>query len=448
MKRLLHVVAMAGIAFGALPMYGAPGLPVKNVMSSGCLDPGNELDDKQRAVELEDYASIDMSLSGNTLAVGLNAWEYNCGLNAFNPSVSVENGVMTVALKADISPMWCLCHFNFSFETENVVESKYLVRVLPNDSEEDVRLFEADLREGSSIHLDEEATLPGSLFNENTEWVYYNENSAGKRNIFRLRFIPNESVPGSGTIRMSVDGDDSGFIDLADIIECAPGSITVMPLTMTPPKMLWEYAPLSETYDLTAEGETLTSYLRVGGDISQLADEPAFFRDFFNHRMEQLNVGKLERVDLSTMPVVKFTYDNGYEWIQGIGSVSESLPNSLIYPVYSGKFDPQTMTRLMYVQDTATGVIIYGSAKLDPSWVPAGVPAVAQQPILEVTDKEATCRMDGAIRIEVYSIGGLRLLSADGEDSVTVGFGSLAPGNYLLKVEGETESLTRKIMIK
>lgn len=160
---LLPLMAMAVTAYGKE-------LTVTNMELSDCLTKQEETRSIatkaiNEDIDLNDYASIDISYSDRSLSVRLNAWEYNCGMTEITPSITSNDGKITMDLPVtEELSMWCLCPFNLMFDIGNVDPGKYLFSIKSEGSCEEPRLFELELTEGLNVRLSEEETLASSNF--------------------------------------------------------------------------------------------------------------------------------------------------------------------------------------------------------------------------------------------------------------------------------------------
>ena len=434
MKRFLLLVLFF-ISFTVTKAEEKQDIKVSNVLASECLDyPSQDVNKAPaREVALDEYESVGLAYAGNTLSVALNAWEYNCALSGFNPSATVENSVITINPGPIINGgEWCLCHFDLKFDIENIKPGKYLTRIITDSSDGNI-LFEIELDENLNITLSEESICANATFNENTEWVYYNENENGDINIFRINYIcDNGSMnPDKGFIKMTYGKDMDSSEIIASIWEYSMAFTCVYPESETLPVILRHYATPNERADIWNDGDIKQEF-SIGNNLAIQSGESTFYRDFFTRTMENLTVKSVEAVEIDGRLRLKITAENGYEWIQGIGSVSPNMPQSIVFPAYAGEFNETEMTRLMYVRDLRDNHIIYGSPAKDPNWSPAGVTNIADSDgCLNVTADRILFSGEGDVEISVYDMDGKKLASVSGSGDTELYTSALLPGVYI-----------------
>ena len=451
MKRFLLPAVLFSISFAVAGAEERQDIKVSNIMASGCL---NDVQNTQKApareVALEDYGTIGILYSNNTLSISLNAWEFNCGVTDFKPTVTIENGIIDIITNSGITtPMWCYCPYNISFDLNEIKPGSYIIRMFGSEwsFEGDIRLFSLDLTDGAVIHLTEDETSHSSFFNENTEWVYYNEDGSGNTNIFRLTYTgDNESAnPYKGWINMRYDNDPALNETIAEITGYTWDSPRVLPLKETLPTILRHYATPSERFNVWDEGADKSSRFYISFNPFANVGESAFYRDFFTRTMENVTVKSVEAVEIDGSLRLKFTADTGYEWIEGIGAVSPKMPQSIVFPAYAGEFNETEMTRLMYVRDLRDNHIIYGSPAKDPNWSPAGVASIAdREECLNVAADRIIFSGEGVVEISVYDIDGKKITSVTGSGDTELSTSALLPGVYIAEAVTGKNVVTRK----
>ena len=446
MKKFLIMVALLSVSFIIVRAEGNQDIKVSNIIASSFLD-NQSYENKApaREVALDEYASVGLTYSGNTLSVALNAWEYNCALSDFKPSAIVENGVITIKPGAVINGgEWCLCHFDLKFDIENIKPGKYLVRINADLSEEDYRLFEIELDEGLNVTLSEERTCANDSFNENTEWVYCNENETGDVNIFRLTYTNANDDTDKGFIKMTYNDNTTSAETIATVWEYNMCVTRVSPESETLPLILSHFATPNERVEIWNDGDMKYEF-DICNDLSVQIGESKFYRDFFSRTMENITINKIEAVEIDGSLRLKITAENGFEWIQGIGAVSPKMPQSIVFPAYAGEFNEIEMTRLMYVRDLRDNHIIYGSPAKDPNWSPAGVANIAdREECLNVTADRIIFSGEGAVEIFVYDIDGKKLASVTGNGDTELSTSALLPGVYIAEAVTGKNVVTRK----
>lgn len=447
MKSFLLLTALFSISFAVAGAEERQDIKVSNIVASNCLDnPSQDLNKAPaREVALDEYASVGLAYSGNTLTVALNAWEYNCALSGFNPSATVDNGVITINPGAIIDGgEWCLCHFDLKFDIENIKPGKYLTRIIPYEAYEEDRLFEIELDENLNVTLSEESTYAKETFNENTEWVYYNENENGDSNIFRLTYTSATDNPEKGFIKMTLDKNMDYAEIIASVWEYNMRITRVCPESETLPIILRHYTTSNERVDVWNDGDIIQAF-DMGNNLTFQSGESAFYRDFFTRTMENITVKSVEAVEIDGSLRLKITAENGYEWIQGIGSVSPKMPQSIVFPAYAGEFNETEMTRLMYVRDLRDNHIIYGSPTKDPNWSPAGVASIAdREECLNVAADRIIFSGEGVVEISVYDIDGKKVAEVSGNGDTELSIAALLPGVYIAEAVTGKNVISRK----
>lgn len=378
--------------------------------------------------------------------------EIACGGESIETTIQLSDNVLTVittgVIDEDDSLTDCMCPTKFTASLETTIPEGDYTIIYSNGS-----VWSAEIKEGADLLLLADNTASsGMALRENSEWVYYNDAS---HDLVRVRIHDVPSKYGAEPHLFACIGDATSVFDIETAIpvsyisHCSEDSFVTafysydLELPTTLPSILAGYAEDSSTQ----WPKTLTVSNRDHNYINFCNTLSASLYDRYANASTKTNVRDIDIYEVEGEQTVCLEFDNGSQWLKGVGPIGDSYASNLIFPAYNL---PKGVapTRFLYLRDLTDGHIVYGDDSIERE-------LAASSGVVEIgvslwfdDGNQFGVHNSGETRIYVRDTSGLCVASMFGTDGASVERSQLDAGIYLVTVSSPACRLTKKIVVR